>query len=101
MKRALEEEHLLQFIGMQKLVINIRKHFHKNKESSYLNYRYVNNFYGWTISQKLPLNNFEWIEKTSQFNEDFIKNYNWESDKGYFLEVDVQCLKKKMNLTMI
>ena len=39
--------------------------------------------------QKLPLNNFEWIEDTSQFNDDFIKNYNEESDKGYFLEVDV------------
>ena len=30
----------------------------------------------------------------SQFNEDFIKNQNKESDEGYFLEVDVQCLKK-------
>ena len=32
---------------------------------------------------------FEWIKDTSQFNEDFIKNYREESDKGYFLEVDV------------
>ena len=24
----------------------------------------------------------------------FIKNYNEESDEGYFLEVDVQCLEK-------
>ena len=40
--------------------------------------------------QKLPVNNFEWIENTSQFNEDFIKIYNEESDEGYFLEVDVQ-----------
>ena len=40
--------------------------------------------------QKLPVNNFEWIEDTSQFNEDFIKIYNEESDEGYFLEVDVQ-----------
>ena len=38
------------------------------------------------MSQKLPVNNFEWIEDTSQFNEDFIKNYNEESDEGYFLE---------------
>ena len=42
------------------------------------------------MSQKLPVNNFEWIEDTSQFNEDFIKNYNEESDEGDFLEVDVQ-----------
>ena len=26
------------------------------------------------MSQKLPVNNFEWIEDTFQFNEDFIKN---------------------------
>ena len=43
---------------------------------------------------KAPISNFEWIEETSQFNEDFIKNYNEESDEGYFLEFDVQYLKK-------
>ena len=32
------------------------------------------------MSQKLPENNFEWIKDTSQFNEDFIKNCNGESD---------------------
>ena len=46
------------------------------------------------MSQKLPVNNFEWMEETFQFNEDFIKNYNKESDEGYFLEVDVQYPKK-------
>ena len=44
--------------------------------------------------KKLPVNNFEWITDTSQFNEDFLKNYNEESDEGYFLEVDVQYLEK-------
>ena len=44
--------------------------------------------------QKLPVNNFEWVKDTSQFNEDFIKNDNEESDEGYFLEVDVQYLEK-------
>ena len=38
--------------------------------------------------QKLPVNTFEWIQETSQLNEDFIKNYNQEIDEGYFLEVD-------------
>ena len=42
------------------------------------------------MSQKLPVNNFEWIKDTFQFNEDFIKkDYNEESDEGYFFEVDV------------
>ena len=66
------------------------KQYDKNKESSYLKYWNVNNLYGWAMSQKLPGNNFEWIEDTSQFNEDFIKSYNEESDEGYFLEVDIQ-----------
>ena len=46
------------------------------------------------VGQQLPVNNFEWIKDTSQFNEDFIKNYNEESDEGYFFEVDVQYLEK-------
>ena len=43
------------------------------------------------------MNNFEWIEETSQFTEDFIKNYNEESDERYCLEVDVQYPKNYMN----
>ena len=42
------------------------------------------------MSQKLSVNNFKWIEETSQFDKDFIKNFNEESDEGCFLEVDVQ-----------
>ena len=38
------------------------------------------------MSKKLPVNNFEWIKDTSQFNKDFIKNCNGESDEGYFIE---------------
>ena len=66
------------------------KDYDKTKETSYLRYWDVNNLYGWTMSQKLPVNNFEWIKDTSQFNKDFIKKYNEESDDGYFLGVDVQ-----------
>ena len=70
------------------------KDYDKNKELTYLQYWDVNNLYGWAMSQKLPVNNFEWIKDTSQFNEDFIKNYNEESDEGYFLEVDIQYPEK-------
>ena len=70
------------------------KDYDKNKESSYIQYWDVNNLYGWAMLQKLPVNNFEWIKDTSQFNEDFIKNYNEESDEGYFLEVDIQYPEK-------
>ena len=70
------------------------KDYVKNKEPSYIQYWDVNNLYGWAMSQKLDVNNFEWIKDTFQFNEDFIKNCNEESDEGYFLDVDVQHLEK-------
>ena len=66
----------------------------RNKESLYLKHWDVNNLYDWAMSQKLPINNFEWMEDTSHFNEDFMKNCNEEKDEGYFLEVDIQYLEK-------
>ena len=42
------------------------------------------------MSQELPVNDFEWIKDTSQFNEDFIKNYNEGSDEGYFLTMKIK-----------
>ena len=70
----------------------------KNTESSYLMYLDTNNLYGWAMSQKLPLNSFEWVEKLSQFNKGFIKNYDENSNKGYILEVDVEYPKKLFSL---
>ena len=35
------------------------KDYDKIKESSYIQYWNVNNFYGWAMSQKLSVNNFE------------------------------------------
>ena len=49
------------------------KDYGKKKETSYIQYWDVNNSYGWAMSQKLPVNNFEWIKDISKFNEDFIK----------------------------
>ena len=46
------------------------------------------------MSQKLPVNNFDWIEDISKFNEDLTKNCNEGSDGEYFLKVDVQYLEK-------
>ena len=46
------------------------------------------------MPQNFPVNNFQWIKDTSQFNEDFKKSYNEESDEGYFIEVDVQYVGK-------
>ena len=58
----------------------------------------ANNLCGCAISQKLPVNGFKWVENLSRFNEIFIKNYNENSDIGYFLEVDIDYSKKLFNL---
>ena len=70
------------------------KNYDKYKEQSYLQYWDANNLYGWAMFQKLPVNNFEWIKDIYQFNEDFLKNYNEESDEGHFIEVNVQYFEK-------
>ena len=49
------------------------KNYNENKKSLYLQYLDVNNIYGWAMSQKLPVNNFEGIKDASQFIEDFIR----------------------------
>ena len=74
------------------------KDYNKKKKSLCIQYWDVSNLYGWAMSQKLSVNNFEWIKDTSQFIEDFIKNYVDESDERNFLEVDVQHLEKLLEL---
>ena len=64
------------------------KNYDKKVISSYLMYLDANNLYGCAMSQKLPVNDFEWVKKLSKFDERFIKNYDENGDKGYFLEVD-------------
>ena len=45
-----------------------------------------------------PVNKFEWVKDTSQFNEGFIKDYNEKRDQIYFLEADVQYYGKLLDL---
>ena len=75
------------------------KNYNKDIISSYLMYLDANNLYGWTMSQILPINGFKWVKKSrlSRFNEMFIKNYDENSDKGYFFEVDIDYPKKLFN----
>ena len=46
------------------------------------------------MSQELLVNGFKFENNLSRFNENFIKNYNEDSDIGYFLEVDVKYPKE-------
>ena len=44
---------------------------------------------------KLPINNLDWIRYTFKYKKkSLIKEYNEESEKGYFPEIDVQYLEK-------
>ena len=74
------------------------KKYNKNEESSYIQYLDANILYGWAMSQKLPVNDFKWINNVSKINEKFIKNYDEDSDKGYIIEVDVNYPKRLHDL---
>ena len=74
------------------------KNYDKNIESSHLKYLDANNLYGWAMPQKLSVNSFEWVEELFEFDVHFIKNFDENSDKGYFLEVDVEYPKNLFNL---
>ena len=74
------------------------KNYDKNTKSSYIIYLDANDLYGWAMSQKLPVDGFKWVKKLSKFNERFIKDYDENSNKGYFLEVDVKYPKKLFSL---
>ena len=50
------------------------------------------------MSKKLPVNGFKWIDNSETeehvINEELIKNYNENDNKGYILEVDVKYPKR-------
>ena len=73
--------------------------YDKNEESSYFKY-WNNNLYDWALSQKLPVNEFKWVEDLSEFNEHFkaiIKNVM----KDIFLKLMFSILKIYVNFIMI
>ena len=63
-------------------------YYDKSKESSYIQYLDVNNLYGAAMSEKLPINEFKWVNDISRINEKFVKSYDKKnSDKGYILKL--------------
>ena len=63
------------------------ENYDEHKESSYIQYLDAINLYGWAMPQKLPKNNFKWVEDTSRINDEFIKNYNENSNRKEMLNI--------------
>ena len=77
------------------------KHYDKNKELPYLQYWNINNLYGWVMSQKLPVNNFERIEDTYSLIKVSQKTIMKKVIMDIFLKVMFNILKNYRNFLMI
>ena len=61
------------------------------KPSTFITYLDKNNLYGWSMSEYLPYEKFEWLENIDGFN---VMTINEKSDIGYILEVDLEYPKE-------
>ena len=76
--------------GHEKANDKYMKNDNKDEEESFLEYLDTNSLYGWEMAEPLPVDGFDWIKDLSKIDEDFIKNYDKDSNKVYILEVDVE-----------
>ena len=74
------------------------KDYDRKKKSSYIQYLDANNLYGKAMTEKLPVRVFRWMDDISKIDEDFVKVYNKNDNKGYILGVDVDFPNKLQNL---
>ena len=65
-----------------------------DQASTYLQYLYVNNRYGWTMIQKLPTHGFAWDKKVDGFALEKLDKLMEKDRSGYILEVDLNYPKK-------
>ena len=70
--------------------------FDNNKPSKYLMYQDCNNLYGWAMIQHLPHSDFKW-ENPEIYTEEYIMNIKHNSDRGCFLDVDLEYPKELHN----
>ena len=61
--------------------------YNPNKESGYIMYLDANNLYGWAMSQYLPTDGFRWLSDIEKLD---LQQYADDSDRGVFLEVDLE-----------
>ena len=73
------------------------KNYDKSKESSYIQYSDANNLYGAVMSEKLPINEFKWVNDISGINEKFLKSYD---NKNSEVDVDYPSKLHKLHSDM-
>ena len=61
--------------------------YDSNKPSTFITYLDKNNLYGWSMSEYLPYEQFEWLKNVDEFD---VNSINEKSEIGYFLEVDLE-----------
>ena len=74
------------------------KDYDRKKKSSYIQYLDANNLYGKAMTEKLPVRGFRWMDDVSKIDEDFVKDYDKNNNKGYILDVDIDYPSKLQNL---
>ena len=74
------------------------KDYDKKNKSSYIQYLDANNLYGKAMTEKLPVRRFRWTDDISKIDEDFVRGYDKNDNKGYILELDVDYPNKLQNL---
>ena len=72
--------------------------YDREKKSSYVQYLDANNLYGKAMTEKFPVRGFKWVNDISKIDEDFVKDYNKNDNKGYILDVDIDYPSKLQNL---
>ena len=81
------------------------KNYNNNEESSCIQYLDANNFYGWKMSKKLPVNGFKWIgnSETAEnvINEEFIKTIMKTIIKAIFWKWTLNIQRDYMNYIVI
>ena len=73
------------------------KDYDKKKEPSFLIHADYNNLYRKAMSEKLPVDGFEWVVDIPEIDENFIKNYDEDSNVGYFTKADIKYPKELHN----
>ena len=67
----------------------INKRYSETSKNKHILYLDINNLYGCTMSQYLPIRNFNWVKNIDKIKQKLM-NIKSNSSTGYVLEVDIE-----------